>query len=71
MMGSDALFSICVIYNLIATTPALDHDPLRGPQTSWVVEGHEAIRRWEQELGLDSRTIGRYFRYGFPGPKYV
>lgn len=50
MMGSDDLFSICVIYDLIATTPALDDDPLSGPQTSWIVERREAIRRWKQEI---------------------
>ena len=48
MMGSHDLFSICVLYNLIATTPALDDDPLSCPETRWTVERREAIRRWEQ-----------------------
>ena len=48
MMGSDDLYSICVIYDLIATTPGLDDDPMSSFQTSWVVAREQVIRRWEQ-----------------------
>ena len=75
MMGSHDLFLICVIYDLVATTPALADDSLDGPQASWIVERSEAIIRWEEERGLDlSNVLNQFvkayrdYKYGIPLP---
>ena len=77
MMGSDDLYSICVIYDLIATTPELDDDPLSSFQTSWVVAREEAIHRWQEERGLDLYTVlnlfvkaYRDYKHGIPLPEF-
>lgn len=49
-MGSDDLFSICVIYNLGVAESALNDDPLSDFPTSWAVVREKEIRRWEQRL---------------------
>lgn len=78
MINSDNLYTVCLIYNLIATMSVLDEDALSGIQRSWVVERRAATRRWEQRLGLELDSIidllrktGRDFRNGLPVPEHV
>ena len=78
MIISDNLYTVCLIYNLVATMSALDEDALSGIQRSWIVERRAATRRWEQQLGLERdsmidllRKTGRDFRNGLPVPEHV
>ena len=50
-MGSDDLFSICVIYNVGVAESALNDDPLSDSPTSWALVRQRELRRWEQRLG--------------------